>query len=169
MMNLEKRALFTIISLLTLFSLGTFAQSKKESIKPSESKQKVEEVKGFSTKYSQTFKILWTAPSTNNSEGISQSFLNFDGVSLSGTEGMPYYSAKAKLPSGYKNGKVSLINLAFEELSASELAIASKYNKIANGRMFSLKSNCKSINLMRSEIVQNEGKLAYLSPISINE
>jgi hypothetical protein len=132
MMNLEKRALFTIISLLTLFSLGTFAQSKKESIKPSETKQKVEEVKSFSSKYSQTCKILWTAPSTNNSEGISQSFLNFDGVSLSGTEGMPYYSAKAKLPSGYKNGKVSLINLAFEELSASELAIASKYNKIAN-------------------------------------
>ena len=55
-MNLEKRALFTIISLITLFTLRTFAQSKKESIKPSESKQKVEEVKGFSTKYSQTFK-----------------------------------------------------------------------------------------------------------------
>ena len=56
-MNLEKRALFTIISLLTLFTLGTFAQSKKESTKPSETKQKLEEVKGFSPKYSQTYKI----------------------------------------------------------------------------------------------------------------
>lgn len=131
-MHIQIRVLCTILFLVTLYSGQTFAQTKKESVKSVAPQSKNDEVKAQTNKYNQANRILWTAPRSYNAEGTVQSYLNFDGVSLSNTDGLPYYSSKVKVPAGYKNGKVALSNVAFEELSPEEAAVAAKFSNLSN-------------------------------------
>ncbi len=129
-MYYNKRIFRFVFLLVTLIVFKTFAQSKKESVVTNDNKLN----KGISLsnvkQFAQANKIFWTEPRSINEEGTVVSFLNFEGAILSVPEALPYFSGRAKAPSGYKNGKVSLTNLVFEELNATEEIIAAKYDKL---------------------------------------
>jgi hypothetical protein len=131
-MQLNKRILITILLLVTSFNVKTFAQIKKETVKTAQANVKSNEIKTKNIKYSQSNKIIWTEPSSYSEEGTVQSFLNFEGISLSNIDGLPYFSARANVPAGYKNGQVIITNTAFESLSAAEQAIAANYKGLTN-------------------------------------
>jgi hypothetical protein len=131
-MHLYKRFLIIVLTLITTCNLKTFAQSKNEIVNRNDSRVNQAQIYQNVKKYTQAYKIYWTAPRAHSSEGLVQNYLNFDGVTISNKDGMPYYTGQAKVPSGYKNGKVSLTNVAFEELSDEEAAIAAKYVELSS-------------------------------------
>ena len=131
-MDLYKRILIVVLLLLTPFGLKTFAQIKKESVKAFETDAKSDNPRKNSIKYAQSNIIRWAEPISYTAEGTTQSYLNFEGVSLENNDGLPHYAAKTKVPAGYKNGKVTLTNMAFEALTSLEENIANKYVSISN-------------------------------------
>ena len=131
-MHLYRRILPLVLLMLTPFGVKTFAQIKKENVKAIETSIKGVEAKQITKKYAQSNKINWDEPGIYNAEGVQQSYLNFEGVSFSNVNGLPYYSAKAKLPVGYTNGKVNIVNLSFEALTTQEELIASKFTTLTS-------------------------------------
>jgi len=130
-MHLAKKVLIIILLMVTPFSFKTFAQLKKESLSAAP-QVKNENLKANPIKYNQAYKVIWSEPNNYQEEGITKSYLNFDGVSFSNTDGLPYFTSKTKVPAGYKSGKVSLTNTAFTQLSSAEAAIAAKYTNLSN-------------------------------------